>query len=384
MQRMPFPVRHDLAERAATLGFDFIETDEEPYWDESVCYRFTLSQIEDDLESATTELAAMCVELVGDIIGDEHALERLHIPRHAWEVIADSWKRRDPSLYGRLDFSYDGLGPPKLLEYNADTPTALYEAAVFQWHWLEDARAAGTLPPDADQFNSLHERLIERWRDIARGRRLHLARMPESIEDVGTVAYLEDCARQAGLATDVLAISDIGLRDGIFTDLRERPIEQLFKLYPWEWMFADAFGKDSALRSLRCIEPAWKAILSNKGFLALLWSNWPNHPNLLETRFDDGSASMRGADYVRKPLYSREGANVRIVRSGRIDAETPGTYGSEGYVRQALAPLPDFDGFYPVIGSWVVGEHPAGIGIREDRSLITSDRSRFVPHWIAS
>ena len=382
MFRMPFAVRTDLAERAVALGFEFAEIDGEQYWDESVCYRFTLAQIEDDLESATAEVAAMCQDLVGRVIGDEYALERLRIPRHGWAAIAESWKRRDASLYGRFDFSYDGMGPPKLLEYNADTPTALYEAAVFQWHWLEDARAAGALPQDADQFNSLHERLVRRWGDVANGTRLHLACLTESVEDVGTIAYLRDCARQAGLDTDVLAMKDIGLRDGFFTDLAERPIELLFKLYPWEWMFADEFGKEAALRSLRCVEPAWKAVLSNKGFLALLWSNWPNHPNLLETHFDDGGASMGGRDYVRKPLYSREGANVRIVRSGRIDVETSGSYGAEGFVRQALAPLPDFEGFYPVVGSWIVGEEPAGIGIREDRSVVTSDRSRFVPHWI--
>ena len=382
MRRMPFAVRPDLAERASALGFAFAEIDGEPYWDESVCYRFTLAQIEDDLESAAAEIAAMCAELVGRIVDDEQALDRLRIPRHGWDVIAESWKRRDPSLYGRFDFSYDGTAPPKLLEYNADTPTALYEAAVFQWHWLEDARAAGTLPRDADQFNSLHERLVRRWRDIAGGERLHLACLPDSIEDAGTIAYLGDCARQAGIGTDILAMGEIGLRDGIFTDLQERPIELLFKLYPWEWMFADPFGKDPALRSLRCVEPAWKAVLSNKGFLALLWDRWPGHPNLLETRFDDGAASMGGRDYARKPLYSREGANVRLVRAGRIDAETRGAYGAEGFVRQALSPLPDFDGHYPVVGCWVVGDEPAGIGIREDRSLITSDRSRFVPHWI--
>ena len=47
--------------------------------------------------------------------------------------IAASWKRRDASLYGRFDLRYDGQGPAKLLEYNADTPTSLFETAVFQW-----------------------------------------------------------------------------------------------------------------------------------------------------------------------------------------------------------------------------------------------------------
>jgi glutathionylspermidine synthase len=382
MKRLPFTVRPNLAQRAHDLGFHYAEADGDIYWDESACYCFTLPQIEDDLEAASAELCAMCFAIVDEIVRDDRLLQKLRIPEHAWPVIAESWKRGDATLYGRFDLRYDGESPPKLLEYNADTPTALYEAAVFQWDWLEDSKAQRLLPADADQFNSIHETLIERWRIIARGKRLHFARMADSEEDVGTVAYLEDCARQAGVDTAVLAMPEIGLRDGIFTDLQERPIEQIFKLYPWEWMFADPFGHEAVLRDLRCIEPVWKSVLSNKGLLPLLWDKWPHHPNLLEARFDDGGASMGGADYVRKPLYSREGANVRIVEGGRVAAETDGTYGGEGFIRQVLSPLPDFGGNFPVVGSWIIGDKPCGIGIREDRDRITSNRSRFVPHWI--
>src|SRR5262249_59273740 len=118
--------------------------------------------------------------------------------------------RGAPSLYGRFDFSYTGQGPAKLLEYNADTPTSVFETAVFQWMWLEDAIARQIVPRDADQYNSLHERLIDGWKTIAQGRHLHLAGMTDDAEDLGTLAYLEDTARQAGLTTTVLAMADIG------------------------------------------------------------------------------------------------------------------------------------------------------------------------------
>ena len=49
--------------------------------------------------------------------------------------------------------------------------------------------------------------------------------------------------------------------------------------------------------------------------------------------------------------------------------------------RGADAPLPDFDGHHPVIGSWVIANQAAGIGIREDTSPITGNNSRFVPHY---
>ena len=138
MKRIAIEPRHDLEQRAAEYGFDFHRIDGATYWDESACYEFTLAQIERDLEDPTTELEALCRELVGRAVGDERMLARLRIPEHGWDLIAESWKRGDQTLYGRFDLAYDGRGPARLLEYNADTPTSLFEASVFQWVWLED------------------------------------------------------------------------------------------------------------------------------------------------------------------------------------------------------------------------------------------------------
>lgn len=388
MKRQASPPRPDFAAHAAEIGFHFAGADGQVYWDESIRYAFSLAQIENDLESATAELGALCLDLVDRVVGDAAALARLNIPRHAQAAIAASWARRDPSLYGRFDFAYDGKGPPKLLEYNADTPTSLFESAVVQWYWLEQLIARGDLPAGADQFNSLHEKLIARWTAIGDGRFLHLACVLESIEDSSTTAYLEECARQAGLRTSVIAMADIGremrgARDLGFRDRSGRQIELLFKLYPWEWMFGEPSGYSAALPALRVIEPAWKMILSNKGMLALLWEMAPGHPNLLPCFFEDSlEAETLGQSYARKPLFSREGANVTLVEGGRTVEATPGAYGAEGFVRQALRLLPDFDGHFPVCGCWLVGNEPAGLGIREDSSPVTSNASRFVPHVI--
>jgi glutathionylspermidine synthase len=234
MKREPSPPRPDFAAEAASIGFEFaLDDDGQPYWDESVRY---------------VDLHALCLELVGRVVESDALLTRLLIPRHAWRPIAESWRRRDPGLYGRFDFAYGAGGPPKLLEYNADTPTSLFEAAVVQWRWLEQLIACGCLPDDADRFNSLHERLIARWRVVAGGNFVHLACMMRNVEDRGTLAYLEDCARQAGLATQALDMGDIGLAGSTFVDPSGRAIRHLFKLYAWEWMFADPFGNAPATR----------------------------------------------------------------------------------------------------------------------------------------
>jgi glutathionylspermidine synthase len=77
---------------------------------------------------------------------------------------------------------------------------------------------------------------------------------------------------------------------------------------------------------------------------------------------------------------SREGANVAIVEGGRTVEENGGDYGAEGYVFQALAPLPVHDGHRAVCGVWVVNHEACGLGIREDTRRITGNLSRFVPH----
>ena len=144
MLRHDVPVRQDLDRIAYDHGFDFHIIDNEIYWDESRAYRFTLRQVEEQIEKPTAELHQMCLDVVERAVNDEQILQQLAIPPLYWDVIAESWRNRDPSLYGRMDFVWCGNNAPvKLLEYNADTPTSLYESAYFQWLWLEDARRSG-------------------------------------------------------------------------------------------------------------------------------------------------------------------------------------------------------------------------------------------------
>jgi glutathionylspermidine synthase len=385
MQRLACRERDDWRTTADAAGFEFHTIGGERYWDERAFYAFTLEEIENQIEAPTGEIHAMCLELVGRAIDDETLLDRLRIPQAFWPFIRDSWNRDEGSLYGRLDLSFGGHGPAKLLEYNADTPTSIFEAAVFQWTWLEQGIERHLLASGADQFNSLHERLIETWKKLGHGTHcLHLTGTLASTEDAGTLAYLEDTARQAGFETTLLDIEAIGWRNaGGFVDLDNRDITRAFKLYPLEWMFHDAFGAKLAKAATRWIEPPWKAILSNKGMLALLWEMFPAHPNLLPTFFeDDPNAASLGASFVRKPLLSREGANIALVRDGRAVAEQKGPYGGEGFIRQALAPLPMFSHQYPVLGSWLVDDTPCGLSIREDENPITGNSSRFLPHAI--
>ncbi len=368
MQRETLAPRPDWPAKVESLGLDFHTQNGEPYWWEAACYAFSAAEI-DVIEEATETLHGLCLEAVEKLVavGD---LGWLDIPEKYWPWIAESWRRRDPDVYGRFDLAYDGVSPPKMLEYNADTPTALIEAAVVQWYWLEEVK------PGCDQFNSLHEKLIERWKALRQRVQfqagLHLAGVFNELEDRRTVEYMQDVAHQGGWQTALLDIAEIGWNGSAFTDLSEAPVRFLFKLYPWEWMLREEFGEHLLDDRVGVVEPPWKMVLSNKAILPILWEMFPGHPNLLpaarEREAIDGAC-------VEKPIHGREGAEIVLIGEREI------VVNRSDRIYQALSPLPVFDGWHALIGSWVVGSKAAGIGIREDKEPITRNTSRFVPHY---
>lgn len=387
MLRIPIGERPGWKARAREFGFGFHTMYGEPYWDESAYYQFSLEQIERDIEEPTEEIHRMCLEVVSRVVADDELMRRFRIPESHWDFVRNSWHNGDPSLYSRLDFAYAGNGPAKLYENNADTPTSLYETGFWQWLWLQDNVDRRALPLQADQFNSLQEKLVNRFRDLqflTPGRVLHFACCKDTEEDRGTVQYLEDCAREAELDSHFVYIEDIGRDDeGRFTDLDDQVITWMFKLYPWEFMFREEYGEYLGRNNIRWLEPPWKAILSNKALLPMLWRLFPGHPNLLPAFFEDELDRAGGHEaLVKKPIFSREGANISVVRGDDIQSLSDGPYGEEGFVYQALHPLPQFGRNHTLIGSWLVDDEAAGMSLREDDSMITQDLSRYLPHAI--
>ena len=373
MERLTIEPRADWRERAEKIGFEFHTINGEPYWCEDAAYSFTAAEI-DGIDDAAQRLEDMCLELVDGIIakGDYGAFG---LTDTACSLIEQSWQRQDKNLYGRFDFAWCGTQPPKLLEYNADTPTALFEASVVQWEWLDSYRN------HCDQFNGIHETLIEAWKNFGLwGHRLHFTCVRDHAEDLGTTEYLRDTAVQAGLDTERLFIDEIGWNGARFVDRAARPITVLFKLYPWEWLLQEDFAANIQPSGVKMIEPAWKMLLSTKAILPLLWQNYPGHENLLPASFD--AAAIHGAK-IAKPFWGREGGGItQYAADGSIVAQTEpgGDPAPERMIYQQAVAMPEFDGFYPVLGVWVIASRACGLGIREDRSPITRNTSRFVPH----
>lgn len=386
MKRIAIEARPDWQAQCEKVGFYWHTLATDPgvdptYWDETKAYEFTAAEV-DTIEEASTELYRLCLSAV-DYAIERGMLGQLAIPVEFHQLIKKSWERQDLDLYGRFDFVLDPNGVPKMLEFNADTPTSLLEASVVQWYWMEDY--AKRIGKPLDQFNSMHERLIEQFKDVGAAllgpnETFYFAAVAENLEDKGTAEYLRDCAIQAGLKTDYLDIEQIGWNGTSFTNMDEKPINTIFKLYPWEWLIREEFGLHMTKETWDVVEPAWKLVLSNKGILPILWELYPDHPNLLPAYW---SSSTLGGNYVEKPMLAREGADVKIIKDGKVAVEGV----KRGYdnlarnIYQQYLPLPKFDDMTPIIGSWIVGGRSVGMGIREDISEVTGNTSRFIPHY---
>ena len=418
--RIPMAPRPGWQETVARQGLVFDKTVHEVtgtishYWNESACYELTVGEV-NLLEGVSENLHRMSKDAAAFLAEESlkpDSVFNLGIPREAIEYAAESLRRGDPSFYSRFDLVYSGNDgrPPKMLEYNADTPTGLIEASLIQWYWHEDMHLKGgsaLLEPGLDQWNGLHEELIEQWKRIddhlgrLHGVRPHMYHFgytdaDDSGEDLMTVGYIMDTAVQAGLTGKLVEMKQTGYDRATsrFTDGENRHLEAIFKLYPWEDMMFEEFGPCIArTRPDYWFQPAWTMFLSTKALSAALWHLYPGHENLIPTYMypDEARASgdtMGFSEYVVKPLHAREGANIEL-HGGGLDIVQDGGWGVEGHVIQEFCELPDFPWTdhphnRPVLGTWMVGDECYGLGVRESDGPITDYYCRFVPNRVRS
>jgi glutathionylspermidine synthase len=426
MRRVPVDKRPNATRLVQSQGLVYCKNPapgdpSDPYWPDDRYYSFTTEEIA-LLERAGQDVFNMCCEAADYLVEHPDLITgKLAIPAFALNQIIKSWNREPAwaSVYGRFDVCFGGLDHvdprlrvPKFYEFNADTPTSLVEAASIQWLWLEQTGHGN------DQLNSITERLIEAWKrnltlvekELGHPVKVHFAlgKGEPTGEDAMNTTLLMDTCQQAGWSTKGLFMEEISLsrHDGRFYDHEGEHMDVVFKLYPWEYMVEQKFGeacfKDME-RIGECnaageyiggtvwIEPPYKMLWSNKALFALLWQLFQDDPRsqwLLPTYFE-GEAPASLTKFARKPIFAREGADVVLQADGKVIQDaTTGDYGKEGYVVQELALLPEFKderdvSHYPVLGLWFVDGEVAGMGIREDKTPITTNGSMFIPHSIS-
>ncbi|CAJ1964213.1 unnamed protein product [Cylindrotheca closterium] len=320
----------------------------EHYWNEKASYhvhpfgRWML-------ESAAFQIHSMCLEAANEVIGSDDLLEKFEIPRDLWEAIRVSWNARQTDIGGRMDLLWDGTTPPKLAEYNADTPTVLIESAIAQENWFQEVYGSpgeGKLNDKNDftQFNVIKFAMEEAFERIKRknpGASIIFttnAKSPESefLEERSTSVFMQNCAKLAGLPTEFVDIEDLdepvlfenllkassNEKKGNFNTDVSTTTASLFiwKLYPYEWLVQEKLGLALTNHAflhgnLKWLEPPWKLVLSSKAMLAYLWEKHKGHPNLLPTYWNLNQVQkVRQTNtkdgWVAKPRFGREGIGI--------------------------------------------------------------------------
>ena len=324
---------------------------------------------------------------------DEKLYVELGIPSNLVGLIEDSWDKDDLHLYGRFDLAggLDGL-PIKLIEFNADTPTSLYETSIIQWALLK-ANGMST----SRQFNNLHEMLQENYRRLITGdeppaqfatryaqQKLLFSSASGLPEDEQTVRYLQQVAHEAGWYTDFCYLHEAGFSDeGVFN--RDAHLADFwFKLFPWEDIAADELeltrilGRVAEGGHTRIINPAYSLLFQSKAIMQVLYEMYPDSPYLLRTAFEP----LPGVEQVHKKLFGREGANMQLLGSdGEIVSSTGGPYAHhKGLYQERARFARDADGNNYQAGVFYVWE-ACGLGFRRGGDII-DDTSKFVGHIV--
>ena len=372
MKRLSLSARANWKSRVEQQGLLWHSDGDAEGWSEEAAYLLHPTEIEKLCVAASevTELLHRAAEHV-----TKHELwSVLGLQAHEAQLVASSWERDEWSLLGRFDFLFDAQGSPKLLEYNSETALSLVETSVIQKQWLAD------MMPEYAQFNQLEESLLLAWQESGI-QQIHCAWRPRHAEVEGTVRYMTQLIRRAGIEATMMALHRVGWnpRLGKFVDHDGAPITHCFKIYPWAWMLREPFAGRIAESNCSFIEPLWRLMLGSKGILCVLAEMFPDHPSILPCHT---SPEPLGSNFVSKPLFGHEGHNVAIHRDGVLAETVAGDYGDEANVYQAFVESPRCDGYLPQFGVWMVRNKPVAIGIRESRKSIITGNSAFAPHAI--
>ncbi len=348
----------------------------------------------DAFYEATNELYEMFCE-AGEYVIENDLFHDINIPFNLVEVIKESWENDVHwHLYSRFDLAGGIDGKPiKLIEFNADTPTSLFETAIIQWALL---KANGL--DEASQFNNLYDALKDNFKRIITleseldkfdeyyeklGWKILFSSISSSSEDINTTKLLQHIASEAGFNTDFEYIENTQFNDeGIFKD--DELFEFWFKLIPWEDIAIDeselALLLTEIIKDKKAIifNPAYTLMFQSKGFMKILWDLYPNHPLLLETSFEP----LEDKKQVEKKCFGREGANCRIINEdGSIDVETSGEYEGHKSIFQEYVELPtDSNGLTYQAGVFYAYE-ASGLGFRRGEKIL-NNMSKFVGHIV--
>ncbi|RUM56877.1 MAG: glutathionylspermidine synthase [Nautilia sp.] len=348
-------------------------------------------EMAENYANAVNELYDMFIEAAQYVI-DNNLFYELDIPFNLVDIIKESWENDVHwHLYGRFDLAGGINKPIKLIEFNADTPTALFESSIIQWALL---KANGI--DEGMQFNFIYEALrdnfkrlatldenIDNFDEVYEGWKILFSSVKGNLEEENTTRLLQSIAEEAGWNTNFAYIDEIEFSDeGVFFEGEK--YEFLFKLIPWEAIaieepeLAEIMTNIVKNKQAIFLNPAYTLLFQSKGIMKILWDLYPNHPLLLETSFEP----LENKKQVIKPTLAREGANIEIIDENReVLAKEEGEYNNFKKVYQEFVELEkDEEGNYYQAGVFFAYE-ACGLGYRKG-GLILNNLSKFVGHIV--
>ncbi|ASM35578.1 glutathionylspermidine synthase subfamily protein [Campylobacter sputorum subsp. bubulus] len=332
------------------------------------------------------------------VAGAEYVIENnlfheLGIPFNLIDIIKDSWSNDVHwHLYGRFDFAGGLDGKPiKLLEFNADTPTSLFETTIIQWAMLKYNSMN-----EMEQFNDIYEAIKENFKRLITlsddtsefskyydGWKILFSSIAGSNEDEQTVKLLQNMADEAGFHTKFAYVDEVGFSDeeGIF--LGDEGFEYWFKLIPWEEIAINegelALILKNIIKNQKAIilNPAYTLLFQSKAMMKILWDLYPNHPLLLETSFEPLNKKQ-----VAKPFLGREGANISILdENAKVIESKDGDYANQNKIYQEFYELNKDEKDQNYQAGLFFAYEGCGLGFRRGGNII-DNYSKFVGHFI--
>ncbi len=379
-------------EQLEELGFTWhTDSDSSKYISEALV-KITQEEAESYYE-AVNELYDMYAEAAEYIIKNNLFFE-LGIPFNLIDAIKKSWENDVHwHIYGRFDLAGGLDGKPiKLIEFNADTPTSLFETALLQWALL---KANGL--NEESQFNNVYDAIKENFKRLITlfddtelfderydGWKILFSSIHGNDEEEATTRLLQQIATDAGFNTGFEYLQNVKFdEDGIY-DRDDNQYEYWFKLYPWEDIAIDEPELATMLTNIMqnqsaiILNPAYTLLFQSKGILKILYDLFPDSPYLLKTSFEP----LNGIKHVEKSVFGREGANVKIVDSdGSILHEQDGPYGNYKKIYQEYAELNSDENKEKYQAGVFFAYEACGLSFRKGGEIL-NNMSKFVGHVI--
>ena len=343
--------------------------------------------------TATNEIYDMYVEAAEYVIENDLFFD-LGIPFNLVDAIKKSWENDVHwHIYGRFDLAGGIDGEQiKLIEFNADTPTGLFETALLQWALLKHNNM-----DEESQFNNVYEAIsnnfkrliclfdeLETFDERYDNWKILFSSIAGNDEEEATTKLLQQMATDAGFNTSFEYLENTHFdEDGIY-DADENKYEYWFKLYPWEDIAHDEPELATTLTNIMdsqeaiILNPAYTLLFQSKGMLKILYDLFPDSPYLLPTSFEP----LQGLKQVEKTVFGREGANTKIIDSNGSElVKTDGPYDNYKKVYQEYVDFPkDSNGNKYQAGVFFAFE-ACGMSFRKGGEVM-DNMSKFVGHVI--